>query len=242
MRVIPAIDIFDGKVVRLTHGDPRYQTIYSDSPVAMAEEWASCGAEMIHVVDLDGAFEGCLKNFHIVKEILKKIKAKIELGGGIRNMDTVKKVLAIGVAKVVIGTRALDDKFLEEIPEELKDSIVVGIDVKKGMVYTKGWLVKTRTKAADLAKKIEDAGITTINYTDISTDGALEGPNVESLRKMLDAVKIGVVSSGGISNIDDVRKLKALEKDGLVGMIIGKALYAKALDLKEAIKVCSQKE
>lgn len=242
MKVIPAIDIRGGKVVRLIQGDIGLETVYSDSPAETAAKWAAFGVELIHIVDLDGALEGSLKNFDLVKEIIKTIKTKVEFGGGIRDEATIKTALDAGVEKVVIGTRALDEKFLEKAAAKFKDKIVVAIDAREGAVYAKGWVFKTKVSAIDMAKKMEGLGVRCINYTDISKDGTLEGPNLKSLQRLLKATKVDIVASGGISTIDDVKNLKALEKDGLVGIIIGKALYENTIDLKEAIRVCSQKE
>ncbi|MDP3791035.1 MAG: 1-(5-phosphoribosyl)-5-[(5-phosphoribosylamino)methylideneamino]imidazole-4-carboxamide isomerase [Candidatus Omnitrophota bacterium] len=242
IKVIPAIDIKGGKVVRLKQGKFGDVTVYNDSAMEVARMWADMGAELIHVVDLDGALEGSLKNLAIVKEIARKVSAKLELGGGIRDIETIKEVLDYGVEKAVIGTRALEDDFLKDAAAKFGDRIVVGIDARDGIVYTKGWVLKTKIKAVDLVKKMADNGIRTINYTDISRDGMLKGPNIKSLKDILEVSRANVVASGGVSTMDDVRKLKELETYGLSGMIIGKALYEKTLDLKEAIKICSQKE
>ena len=241
MKVIPAIDIRGGKVVRLTQGKVSEETVYPGSPLEVAERWASFGVELIHIVDLDGAFEGSPKNLGVVKEIAAGIKPRIELGGGIRDEEAIKKVLAAGVEKVVIGTKALDEKFLDKMGKEFDGRIVAGIDAREGIVYAKGWVFRTMTKATDLAKRIEKAGINTINYTDISKDGMLGGPNIESLRELLKATGLNVVAAGGVSTIEDIKNLKALEKEGLAGIIIGKALYENRIDLKEAIEICSQK-
>ncbi|MBI5143898.1 MAG: 1-(5-phosphoribosyl)-5-[(5-phosphoribosylamino)methylideneamino]imidazole-4-carboxamide isomerase [Candidatus Omnitrophica bacterium] len=242
MKVIPAIDIRGGKVVRLIQGAVELETVYSEAPLEIAEKWASFGVDLIHVVDLDGAMEGTLKNLDIVKAIVKKIRPKIELGGGIRDEATISEVLDMGVDKVVIGTKALDEKFLDKIKDKFRERIVVAIDARGGIVHTKGWAFVTKVKAIDLAKKVEGLGIKRINYTDISKDGTLQGPNIKSLKELLKATHIEIVASGGISTIEDVRGLKALEKNGLAGVIIGKALYENTIDLKEALKVCSQKE
>ena len=241
IQIIPAIDIMRGKVVRLEQGAAESQTVYPDSPVDMAKKWASFGVGLIHVVDLDGAMEGDIRNLDIVKDIVKAVKAKIELGGGLRSEESISKAIDAGVSKVVIGTKALDEKFLKKIAKDFKDKIVVGIDSSNGFVSTKGWLFKTKIKATDLVKKVEEAGIRTVNYTDISRDGMLKGPNIDSLRAILRASKLDIVASGGVSTIDDVLRLKALEAEGLKGIIIGKALYEKRIDLAEAIKICSQK-
>ncbi len=241
IQVIPAIDIKGGKVVRLTQGRPSDETIYFDSPLEVAQNLASFGVGLIHIVDLDGALKGRPKNLAIIKRIAKSIKPKVELGGGIRDEATIKKVLDSGVEKVVIGTKALDEKFLKRVAGLFKERIVVGIDAREGIVHTKGWQDKTTVKAIDLAKEIECSGIKRINYTDISRDGMLEGPNIDSLRELLKATSLDVIAAGGISNIDDLKQLKLLEGDGLRGVIIGKALYENKIDLGEAIEVCSQK-
>ena len=237
MEVIPAIDIRGGKVVRLVRGDFRCQTVYSDSPVEVAKELDSFGIELMHIVDLDGALVGELKNLDIVKEIIKNIKARVELGGGIRDEATIKKVFDIGVDKVVIGTKALDEEFVKTVASDFKGRIVAGIDAKEGVVHTKGWVFRTKTKAVDLAARIRSLGIERINYTDISKDGTLEGPNIESFKELLKAVDAAVIASGGITTIADVKRLKDLEKDGLAGIIIGKALYEKTIDLRLAIRI-----
>ena len=238
MKIIPAIDIRGGKVVRLRQGRAEDETIYFDSPLDAARMWLSQGADFIHVVDLDGAIEGRLKNLKLVKEMIGGLNVKIELGGGIREIGDIQEVIDAGVEKVVIGTRALEDDFISKISKRFKDKIVVGIDARDGAVLTKGWLFKTRVKAVDLAGKMASLGIRTINYTDISRDGMLTGPNIEGLKSMLKVSGIDIIASGGISTIEDVRRLKHLEPEGLKGMIIGKALYEKTIDLREAIEIC----
>ncbi|MDO8536482.1 MAG: 1-(5-phosphoribosyl)-5-[(5-phosphoribosylamino)methylideneamino]imidazole-4-carboxamide isomerase [Candidatus Omnitrophota bacterium] len=242
MRVIPAIDIRGGKVVRLAQGKAECETVYFDSPLEVARMWVAAGADLIHVVDLDGALEGKLKNLKLVREILDNVNVKIEFGGGIRKEETVKSLIDSGIEKVVIGTKALEEDFISKASKRFGDRIVVGIDAKDGMVLTKGWLFKTEMKAADLAEKMASLGVKTINYTDVSRDGMLEGPNIDSLKDMLKVKGVDIIASGGVSTMEDVKKLKALENMGLKGMIIGKALYEKTIDLKEAIRVCSQRE
>lgn len=239
MKIMPAIDIKEGKVVRLIQGDASRQTVYSESPLATAEKWASYGVEVLHVVDLDGALEGRPVNIGLVKEIAKKVRAKIEFGGGVRDIETIRDMLASGVDKVVIGTRALDKEFLARAADEFGERIVAAIDARDGYVHANGWLSKTKIKVIDFAKEIKRFGIETVNYTDISRDGTLEGPNIKGIKALLDAVDIDIVASGGVSTIDDIKKLKALEKDGLIGVIIGKAIYEGTVDLKVAIEVAS---
>lgn len=238
INIIPAIDIKDEKVVRLKQGIYGQETVYSDSPIDVALRWSDAGARLIHVVDLDGALEGSLKNFSIVCQMAKKVKAKIELGGGIRDEIVIEEVLNAGIEKVVIGTKAVDYNFLKRITAKFGERVVVGIDAKDGIVYTKGWLLNTKVKAVEMIKKIADSGIKTVNYTDISRDGMLSGPNIASLKDMLQSSRIDIVASGGVSTIDDIRRLKELERYGLRGIIIGKALYEKTIDLEEAIKFC----
>ncbi|MDD5423570.1 MAG: 1-(5-phosphoribosyl)-5-[(5-phosphoribosylamino)methylideneamino]imidazole-4-carboxamide isomerase [Candidatus Omnitrophica bacterium] len=239
MLIIPAVDIKGGKVVRLTQGAADKETVYSESPVEMAVKWASYGVGLIHVVDLDGALDGELKNLKVVSEIVRAVKPAIELGGGIRDLATIEKVLDTGVQKVCIGTKALDKKFLVEISKsDFREFVVISIDAKDGYIHTKGWVEKTDIKALDLIKEVANFGIKTVNYTDISKDGMMQGPNIHSLREILGAAEVDIVAAGGVTTIEDVKKLKALEKDGLKGMIIGKALYEGRIDLAEAIKVC----
>lgn len=238
MKIIPAIDIKHGKVVRLTQGRADLETVYSDSPLEMARHWASYGVGLIHIVDMDGAFEGYPKNLAVVKEIARQIKPKIELGGGMRDEDTIDLVLRAGVDNVVIGTRALDKEFLSRVAKKFGEKIVVAIDARNGVVFTKGWLEKTKTNAVDFAYQLEDYGIKRINYTDIGRDGMLEGPNIEPIERLLEATTLEVVIGGGISSLADIERLKALESKGLAGIIIGKALYEGRIDLKEAIAIC----
>ena len=242
MIAIPAIDIKGGKVVRLSQGEFSRQTDYSDSPVDIAIRWESLGAEMIHIVDLDGALEGSPRNLDIVERIAKSVKTKLELGGGIRDEESIARALDSGVEKVVIGTKSLDREFLDSVTRKFKDHIVVGIDALDGLVRTKGWVAETDITAVELAGRVGASGVKTINYTDISRDGMLEGPNIDSLRELLRSTGLNIIAAGGISSIEDIKKMKALESEGLKGVIIGKALYEGRLDLAEAIRICSQKE
>lgn len=240
MEVIPAIDIKGGRVVRLTQGSADKETVYSDSPLEVAERWAAFGVRMIHVVDLDGAIEGRLKNLAIVERIAKKVKPMIELGGGIRDEAAVRIVLESGIDKAVIGTRALDEKFIRVLAKKFNGRIVAAVDTRDGVIQTEGWTSESGLKIAELLEIIKKSGIRTINYTDCSRDGMLEGPNIEGLKELLAITDLDIIASGGVSSIDDVRSLKALEKDGLKGVIIGKALYENRIDLGEAIEICSQ--
>ncbi|MDD5428017.1 MAG: 1-(5-phosphoribosyl)-5-[(5-phosphoribosylamino)methylideneamino]imidazole-4-carboxamide isomerase [Candidatus Omnitrophica bacterium] len=241
MLVIPAIDIKGGKVVRLEQGRADKETVYPGSPVEMAEKWASFGVGLLHIVDLDGALGGELKNLKIVSEIVKAVKPSIELGGGIRDIETIERVLDAGVEKVCVGTKALDKKFLAAISKsDFREMVVISVDAKDGFVRTKGWVEKTGIRAADLVKEVGEFGIKTVNYTDISKDGMMEGPNIHSLKELLEISKADIIAAGGVTTIEDVKKLKSLAKEGLKGMIIGKALYEGRIDLKEAIDICSR--
>lgn len=240
MKIIPAIDIKNGKVVRLEQGAADKETVYSDDPVAVAQRWAAFGVELIHVVDLDGAIEGRPKNLDIVKKIVRAVRSKIEFGGGMRDERAIEEAFASGVEKVVVGTRALDEGFLRKLTKNYGAGIVAGVDASAGLVKTKGWVFDTKVNARDLVKRLENDGVRTINYTDISKDGMLEGPNMESLKEILDSTRIDIIASGGVTTLDDVRKLKALGRRNLAGVIVGKALYENKIDLHEAMRICSK--
>ena len=237
MLIIPAVDIMDGKCVRLYQGRADTQTVYSDKPADMARKWEAEGAEYLHVIDLDGAFEGTVKNIGVVLEIVAAIDIPVELGGGIRDSETVANLLDTGVARVIIGTRACDLDFLEALVSEFGEKIVVGIDAKSGMVSVSGWEEVTSLGALDFARQVEDVGVGTIIYTDVARDGALKGPNLGAIEKMLDAVRIDVIASGGVTTVEDVRSLCKLGRENLAGVIIGKALYTGKIMLKEAIEM-----
>lgn len=238
MNIIPAIDIRGGSVVRLSRGDFSAQTTYKGSPADVAKRWEIAGARSLHVVDLDGAREGRPVSLDHVRDICRAVKAEVELGGGIRDEEDIEKAIDAGVSKIVIGTRALDEKFLKGVVRRFGSAIVAGIDASSGVVFTKGWALKTKASAVDLAKMVESSGVKTINYTDISKDGMLTGPDVDSVSEVMGAVNIDVVLAGGISCIDDLIRLKDLPGRPLSGVIIGKALYEGKVDLAEAIRIC----
>ncbi|OQX14243.1 MAG: 1-(5-phosphoribosyl)-5-[(5-phosphoribosylamino)methylideneamino]imidazole-4-carboxamide isomerase [Desulfobacteraceae bacterium IS3] len=238
MIVIPAVDIKDGRCVRLLQGRMDAETVFSDDPAAMAKQWEDQGAERIHVVDLNGAFEKCPQNLEAVKKILETVKAEIQVGGGIRSRDTAKMYFDLGVKRVIIGTAAVrHPKMVESICKEFPNRVIVGIDAREGLVSVEGWSTATRIKAADLARQFEDCGVAAINFTDIHRDGMQTGPNIEETRKLAEAIDIPVVASGGVSTLDDIKNLLPLEKAGVMGVITGRALYSGTLDLKEAIAV-----
>jgi phosphoribosylformimino-5-aminoimidazole carboxamide ribotide isomerase len=236
MIVIPAIDLKDGKCVRLLQGKKDEVTVYSDNPAEMAKQWVELGAKLLHVVDLDGAFTGEQKNFEKIKEIRKAIHIPIELGGGIRDIQRIDRLIDLGVDRTIIGTSAAKDPdMVKEACEKYPGKVLVGIDAKDGKVAVKGWVEVTELEAIEFAEKMEKSGAAGIIYTDISRDGMLTGPNIYAMAKMVQAVNIPVIASGGVSKLDDIKSLMQI-KD-LWGVITGKALYSGALDLKEAIEV-----
>ena len=237
LEIIPAIDLRGGKVVRLRQGRVEDETVYSLDPLSVANRWASYdGVRTIHIVDLDGAITGVLANFDIVRRIANEVKVKVEFGGGLRDEGTIGRVLEAGISKVVVGTKALEKSFLKNIAKRFGDRIVIGIDAKDGVVYTKGWLTNSGTRAKDLAREAAGFGIRTINYTDISRDGMLTGFNIPALKELLEATDIGIVAGGGISTIEDIKRLLPLSADGLSGVVMGKSLYENSIDLAEALK------
>jgi len=239
MLVIPAIDIRDGKVVRLVQGDYSKETIYAEDPLEVALNWKKLGAKLIHVVDLDGALKGKVINLGYVKKIISSRMA-IEFGGGIRDTETARKLLRAGVKRLVIGTKAAkDEKFLTDLVGEFGERIAVGIDAKEGRIKTEGWVKNEGLSAIQLAEKTAKLGVKTIIYTDISRDGTLTGADVSGVKEILKAVEINVILSGGIGSYEDLKEVKKLESDGLTGVIIGRALYDKRIELDKAIKILS---
>ena len=240
MFIIPAIDLKDGNCVRLLQGKKDAVTVYSRDPVATAKKWESAGAKILHVVDLDGAFTGRQKNIDIVLKIRKYVKMVIEVGGGIRDMETVEQLVNAGIERVILGTSAVEDSaFVVEACNRFPGKILVGIDAKDGKVAVRGWEEVSAVEAKELARRVEAAGVAGIIYTDISRDGMLTGPNLAAQQEMLKTVTVPVIASGGIATLDDVRNL--LQIKGLWGAITGKAIYSGSLDLKEAIKLSENK-
>ena len=238
MLIIPAVDIKNGKCVRLFQGRLDSETVFSDDPAAMAKRWENEGAEIIHVIDLDGAVEKSPKNLNSIERIIESVEAYIQVGGGIRTAKTAKMYLDLGVKRVIIGTEAIKNpNFVKDACKAFPDQIVVGIDARDGLVAIEGWTETTRIKAVDLARRFEDCGVAAINFTDIHRDGMETGPNIEATRRIAEAVSIPVVASGGVSTIEDIKKLMPLEAVGVVGVITGRALYSGSLSLKAAIEV-----
>ena len=236
MIVIPAIDIKGGRCVRLLQGRMDAETVFSDDPSAMARQWAEQGAEMIHVVDLDGAVEKTPKNLDAIRSILDSVQVPVQVGGGIRTAENIRAFLDLGVYRVIIGTEAIrNPELVTEACKNFPDRIVVGIDARDGWAAIEGWTETTRIRAVDLARQFEDSGVAAVNFTDIHRDGMQTGPNIEETRRMAEAVSIPVVASGGVSTLADIHNLLPLESVGVVGVITGKALYSGTLDLQEAI-------
>jgi phosphoribosylformimino-5-aminoimidazole carboxamide ribotide isomerase len=237
MIIIPAVDIKNGKCVRLLQGRMEDETVYSPNPAAMARKWAEAGAELIHVIDLDGAFSKHPQNIDSIREILKQVDVPIQVGGGIRSQETIRRFIGMGVKRVIIGTEAIQNpRLLKEACAEFPNRIVLGIDARDGEVAIDGWTHTTRIRAIDLAKQFESCELAAINFTDISRDGMQTGPNLIEIQRLAEAVTIPVVAAGGVSTIKDIRNLLALKSVGVAGVIVGKALYTGSLNLKEAIK------
>ena len=236
MITIPAIDLKDGLCVRLLQGKKEDSTVYSDDPASTAHKWESCGARLLHVVDLDGAFTGNQKNFESIRKIREAVNMEIEVGGGIRDMERIDRLVSLGVNRVILGTVAIEKpELVKEACGKYPDKVLVGIDAKNGLVAVKGWVEVTAVKARELALQMQDYGVAGIIYTDISKDGMMTGPNIEATREMVEALNIPVIASGGVSSITDITNLMAIKN--LWGAITGKALYSGAIDLKEAIKI-----
>jgi len=240
MHIFPAIDLRGGKVVRLEQGRAEAETIYGADPVAVAESFYATGARFLHMVDLDGAFTGELKNLDLVRAVTKASPLFVELGGGLRTMESVAQALEAGVSRVVIGTRACESlSFVRGLVEKFgPEKIAVGIDAKDGIVSTKGWTAPSQWTAPDLARAVTGEGVRTIIYTDIATDGMFTGPNLKALQELSAAVpQAGIIASGGVATLEHVKSLHALGK-AVEGVIIGKAFYDGKLSLADVLKAC----
>ena len=241
MIIFPAIDIRGGKCVRLFKGDFAQETVFGDKPEEMAAKWQAQGGKFLHLVDLDGALAGKSQNLDTIKKIIAAVDIPVELGGGIRTMENIDEVLALGVRRVILGSVAVKNpELVKEACSKYGDRIVVGIDAKDGIVAVDGWGVSGNVDAVELAKKMAEAGVKTIIYTDISRDGTLSGVNVEATARLARESGINVVASGGVSSIEDIKALLPYEKDGIEGVIVGKSIYTGSLDLKEAIALAEE--
>lgn len=235
MILFPAVDLYEGKAVRLFQGDYARMTVYEDDPLNAALRFRNAGAEWIHLVDLEGARDGTTPNIGTVLRLKQESGLKAEIGGGIRSIETVERYLSAGLDRVILGTAALEDEgFLREALERYEDRIAVGVDILDGNVAVRGWKEKSGTEAFAFCEKLDKMGVATLISTDISRDGAMRGANRELYRKLQETFSMNIVASGGISSLDDIRELARL---GLYGAIVGKALYTGDIDLKEAIEV-----
>ncbi|MGG0186389.1 1-(5-phosphoribosyl)-5-[(5-phosphoribosylamino)methylideneamino]imidazole-4-carboxamide isomerase [Bacillus rhizoplanae] len=235
MEIFPAIDLKNGRCVRLYQGQFQQETVMNENPVAQALLFEQLGARVLHIVDLDGAVTGRSENLSVIEDICKAVRISVQVGGGIRSIAAIETLLSAGVMKVILGTAALYDRsFVEEAVRLYGDKIIVGIDAKNGYVATRGWLDVSETSYVQLAKEMEKVGVQTLIFTDISRDGTLTGPNFEQLQKLQDEVSLQIVASGGVSSLADVEKLQDMN---LYGVIIGKALYDKKVILEEALQV-----
>ncbi|QSV47117.1 1-(5-phosphoribosyl)-5-[(5-phosphoribosylamino)methylideneamino]imidazole-4-carboxamide isomerase [Geobacter benzoatilyticus] len=236
MLVIPAIDLKEGKCVRLEQGLMEKDTVFCDSPADQAREWERQGAELLHIVDLDGAFAGEPKNRASIEAIVKAIAIPTQLGGGIRDISTIEAYLSLGIGRVILGTAAQrNPELVEEACRLFPGRIVVGIDAKNGMVAVQGWAEVTGVTAVDLAKRFEGYGVAAIIYTDIARDGMMQGPNIGATKALAEAISIPVIASGGVSSLRDIENLMAIEASGIAGAITGKAVYTGAINLAEAV-------
>ena len=239
MIIIPAIDIIDGKPVRLYKGDYNKKELVGDSILEIAKSFEKANCSYIHIVDLDGAKQGELLNLDIILEVIKNVKVNIEVGGGIRNIESIEKLINGGAARVILGTSAIEDiNFLKEVIKTYGEKISVSIDCKDGFLCGRGWLSNTVINYIDFAKKLEDIGVKNIIVTDISKDGTLEGPNLDMLKELKSSVNIDITASGGIRDINNIKELKKLN---VYGAITGKAIYKNTLSLKEVINECENK-
>ena len=236
MIIFPAIDLLGGKCVRLVQGDFGRETVYSDDVAATALKWQNSGAKFLHVVDLDGARAGSPKNLDAIKKILDAVTIPIEVGGGVRSLDDIERLLTLGVRRVILGSVAVENPSLvAEAVARFGSRIVVGIDARGGLVAVHGWERSSTVTADDLARRIVTAGVKTIIYTDISRDGMLSGVDAGVFARLAKSSGAQIVASGGVRSIEDIRALKAVESEGVVGVIVGKAIYTGALDLSAAI-------
>jgi phosphoribosylformimino-5-aminoimidazole carboxamide ribotide isomerase len=240
MLIIPAIDIIGGNVVRLEQGDFNKEKVYSQDPLEAAKTWETKGAKFLHIVDLDGAREGMVKNVGVIVNIIKSVNIPCEVGGGLREISDIEYFLKKGAARVVIGTKAFENfDYLGKLVSKLDDKIVVSVDFSGNKVMTKGWQEKTNLEPIAAIREMWMMGVKTIVVTDISVDGTLMGPKIEKLKEILETVNISVIASGGISSLEDIKKLKEIKNKNLEGVIIGKALYEGNIDLGEANKIAS---
>ena len=241
MNVIPAIDLLEGRCVRLYQGDYERSQVFDNNPAHVAKLWVDQGATQLHIVDLDGAKTGSLVNQQAIEAILQAVQVPVQVGGGLRDKSAVRQLLDMGVERVILGTVAVEQpQLVEQLCQEFPGQIIVGIDARNGKVATRGWLETSEVTAIDLAKQMQHLGTAAIIYTDIHRDGTLSGPNLEALRELANAVSIPIIASGGVSSITDLLSLLALEPLGVSGVIVGRAIYTGDVSLKSAIQAVGQ--
>lgn len=238
MYILPAIDLRDGKCVRLLQGDYGRQIDYHDDPVAQAQDFAGQGARWLHVVDLDGALKGAMENLAVIEEIVRSTSLNVEVGGGIRTAETVKTLLEAGVTRTIIGTRALEDpRWFEKLVQDNPHKIVLGLDARDGCIATRGWTSDSATTATQMAQLVNDWPIAAIVYTDIACDGMLAGPNIEATGSLAQNTNIPVIASGGVGTLEHIRQLSPLPIEGI---IVGRALYEGKFTLKQALDIVAE--
>lgn len=243
MIIFPAIDIKDGKVVRLFQGKFDEVTEYSGDPLVVARKWQQQGAQWLHVVDLDGARTGEMRNRDTIIAIAKKVSIPLQVGGGIRSREDIQRLIDGGVERVILGTRVISDlQFLREVLGVWKGKIAVSLDCSGGFVAQRGWTESSNVKAVDFVKGLAGLNLACLIYTDIARDGMLSGPDIVGLRALLSMTEIPIIASGGVASVEDLKKLLELEPEGLLGAVVGKAIYEGRVNLEEAIRACSRKE
>src|SRR3972149_7369161 len=237
MLIIPAIDLKGGKCVRLLKGEEGTETVFSENPLQTARKWEGCGARLIHVVDLDGAFSGEPRNFEIIRDIANTVSADVQVGGGIRNLKTAEIYINVGVKRIILGTSAFQDrKFLTEVCMSYPEMVGVGVDTKMGKIGVKGWKEVIDLNAEDFLKGLNLLGVSLVIYTEVDRDGTMEGVNLNAVEKFVKSSPIPVITSGGISSLEDIEKLFTLEEFGLVGIILGRSIYTGKINLNKAIQ------
>ena len=237
MEIIPAIDLKDGKCVRLFKGEEGTETVFSTDPLETAKQWEACGAKWIHLVDLNGAFKGVPENFEIIREISRHAGCSIQVGGGIRNIETVDKYMSVGVERVIIGTKAFtDDQFIKKACEKYPGKIAVGFDTKSGKIAIKGWKEVLDVSASEAVDKLEGFGVCMFINTSADRDGTMEGIDPKPIKKFIDLCSKPVIASGGVASMDDIQKLSDLNSPKLYGVILGRSIYSGSIDLRVAIK------
>jgi phosphoribosylformimino-5-aminoimidazole carboxamide ribotide isomerase len=241
MVIIPAVDLLEGQAVRLLQGDPRRKTIFSPDPVMVVKHWVEQGARRIHVVDLDGSLAGRPRNRELIQEMVRVAQVPVQLGGGIRDLETARAYLEAGVDRVVMGTVAVENpKLVREACRLWPGRVAVAIDAREGRVTVRGWTMDTPLRAVDLARSLEEMGVAAFIHTDVSRDGMRRGLNLEAVVELARAVKVPLIASGGVGSIEDIRGLARVAREGIEGVIVGRALYEGALDLREASRVAQE--